>query len=173
MEENVGRKWDESPGDVGARDRQRAGYGAFRIGFFEAELEPHHEVDPVARLLSQSLDDGPRLLFSQAVSLEDFGDFAHLFVWNLGDFAFLALAFFGVVFGVALGGHVAAEAHRDRSGGDLRQTRGYDDSGLIDRPAQTRGKCERHRQTISHSDYDVANDFTRREVTFDVGRLGH
>jgi len=44
---------------------------------------------------------------------------------------------------------------------------------VIDGACQSRGECERNRQTISHSDNDVANDFTRREVPFDMGSLWH
>src|SRR6185369_55939 len=107
------------------------------------------------------------------VCLEDFRDLAHFLVRNLHDFAFLALALFRVVLGVALCGHVAAESHRDRAGGDFGESCCDDDSGALDGSCQSGGECERNRQTVSHSDNDVANDFTRGEVAFDVGSLWH
>jgi len=84
-----------------------------------------------------------------------------------------ALLFAVLLLGVAFCGHVAAESHRNRAGGDLRESGGDDDSRVLDRACQSRGERERDRQTISHSDNDVANDFTRGEVAFDVGSLWH
>jgi hypothetical protein len=44
---------------------------------------------------------------------------------------------------------------------------------VIDRACQSGGECEWHGQAISHANNNIANDFTRREVSFDMEGLGH
>ena len=43
---NVGREGNQSAGNIGDGDCKRADRGAVRIGTFEAQFKPHHEIDP-------------------------------------------------------------------------------------------------------------------------------
>src|ERR1043165_5110932 len=92
---------------------------------------------------------------------------------KFSHFALLPLAFLRVVFGVTLRSQVAAEAHRCRARCDLREAGSDDNRVVIDGAGQTGCEGKRHRQSISHSDDDVANNVTRHEVAFDVGSLRH
>src|SRR5438270_12640416 len=85
----------------------------------------------------------------------------------------LAFAFFRIVLGVALGGEITTEPHRDRTSGNLCQPRGYDNAGAVYRARQTRGQRKRDRQSVRHTDDDVAHRVARSEMLFNVSSLRH
>src|ERR1043165_4367505 len=105
--------------------------------------------------------------------MEDLRDFAHVLVRDLDDFTFLTLAFFRVVFRVALRGEVTAQSHRNRSGSNLGEPGGDNNAGGIDGARQAGSQSKRNSQSVGHSDDDVADGFTGGKVTFDVTSLWH
>ena len=65
----------------------------------------------------------------QPIGMKDLGHLPFLLFRNLDDFAFLAVALFGVMFSVAFGREITTEAHRDRARRNLSQPSRDDDSG--------------------------------------------
>ncbi len=57
-DEHVGQQRDEAAGDVGEGDGEGGAVGAVGGGFFEAEFEAHHEVDPGGGVLFERCEDG-------------------------------------------------------------------------------------------------------------------
>ena len=76
LREKVGCERDHAPGDVGEGDGEGASAGSLRVGFFETELEPHHEIDPALAVGTDRVHDGREQVVSQAVGAQDVGDFS-------------------------------------------------------------------------------------------------
>src|SRR6185369_17441683 len=131
--------------NVCSGDCQSAGESAARLRLLEAQLETLHEVDPVAWLPFQGLNDGPRFVFAEAIGLKHLRHLAHFLVRNLLHFTLLTFAFLGVVLGVAFSREITAEAHRDGAGGDFGKTGSDDDAGVIDSAGQSSRERERYR----------------------------
>ncbi len=87
MHEHVGQQRDETAGDVGCGDGEGGAVGAVGGGFFEAEFEAHHEVDPGGGVLFQRLEDGRCAGAVDGVVLEDLVDLFFFVVGALDDFA--------------------------------------------------------------------------------------
>ena len=100
-------------------------------------------------------------------------DFARFFVGDLCDFALFADALAGVMLGVAAGGEVSAEAHRDGAGGDFGKPGDDDEAAVVDRAGDAGGQGEGDGEAVGHADDDVANDFAGGEVTLNVRCLRH
>ena len=125
-------------------------------------------------MLCQRLDDRVALGDGQSVRMKDLGHFALFFFGNLFHFQLLALALFGVMFSVALGREIPAQAHRDRAGRNLGQARGHDDAGRGGGQAgQPGSQRKRHRQSVGHSNHDVAHGLAGSEVSLSVRSLRH
>ncbi len=173
MDEHVGRQRNQPAEDVGAGDDGGAVSGAFRLRFFETELETHHEVDPLFRSSRHGFDDGIHVLLGYTVVSKDVRHFLHLFLRDLVNLLVLA-AFLGrVVLGVTLGREVTTEPHGDRSRRNLGEAGCHDDAGIAHGSAQARGQGKRDGESIRHPDHHVAHDLARGEVAFGVGSLGH
>ena len=107
------------------------------------------------------------------VIMEQLGHLDQLDLGNGLNLAPLALFLGRVVLGVALGGEVAPQAHRDRAGGDLGQAGGDDDPGLVYRAGEPGRQRERDGQAVRHPDHDVADELAGGEVALDVAGLVH
>ena len=73
--------------------------------------------------------------------------------------------------GVAAGGKISAESHRDRARGEFRRAGDDDQPVVADRAGESSGERERYGQPVGHADHDVANLFRSREMLFDVRRM--
>ena len=142
--QHVRREWNQAADDIGAGDHYRARAGALRIGTLQAELETHHEVDPLLRLPRHRFHDGCDVLVGDAVLAEDIRHFFHLLARNLADLLLLSPFLGSIVFGIALGSEIAAESHGNRAGGDFGQSGSDDDARLLDRPGEAGSQRERH-----------------------------
>src|SRR5438093_7196362 len=105
--------------------------------------------------------------------MKDLPHFAFFFFGNFNYFALLTFVFFGIVLSVALRGQITAESHGERAGGNLGEPGSHDDARRSSNSGQSGGERKRHRQTVGHSDHDVAHGFTRGEVSLSVSSLRH
>src|SRR6266851_2442855 len=171
---DVGRERDQAARHIRSRNRQSADERAFWIRFLQAKFEAHHEVNPLLRVLRQSLDDGSAFIGAQTVRLKNLRHLAFLFVGNLDHFKLLARALFSVMFSVALCREITAQAHRDRAGSNLGQARGHDNSGSCScQASQSRGERKRNSQTVRHPNNDVAHGVAGSKVSLSVPSLRH
>src|SRR3954454_22888538 len=125
MDQNVRRQWNHPARDVGSRNGYRAVERAPRIRTFKPELKSHHEIYPIAWPFAQGLYYWRGLAFGKPVRTKDRGDLSHFFFGNRNDLLLFALSLAFVMLSIALCRKVAAEAHRDRSGSDFGEARGY------------------------------------------------
>src|SRR5574341_1891729 len=172
-EHNVRPQRDETPGDVGAADRERAGEGALRIGLLEAQLKSHHEIDPRVWALAQRLNDGRALLVRQAIGPKHLHHLHCLLRGFLAHFQLLTRPLGCVVLRVVSGREVAAQAHGDRTRCDLSQARGDNDTGRGHGAGQPRRERKGYGQAIRHPDDDVSDNLASGEVLFDVRYTWH
>ena len=105
--------------------------------------------------------------------MKNLGHLALFFIGNFNYFALLAFVFFGVMLSVAFRRQITAEAHRDRTGGNFGEPGRDDDARRSGNSSQPGGQRKRHRQTVRHSDHDVAHGFTRGEMSLSVTSLWH
>jgi len=109
--------------------------GAITGGLFEAQFEPHHEVDPGVGILFERMQHGGGAGAVDGVLFEDLVDLFLFVVCALDDLALFPNLFRRIVFRVTLSGEITAEAHGDRTSSYLRETgenddvRGRDSSG--------------------------------------------
>jgi hypothetical protein len=171
-DEHVGEQRDEATGDVGEGDGEGGAMGAIGCGFFEAEFEAHHEVDPGGGVLFKGVEDGGGAGAVYGVLLEDLVDLFFFVAGALNDLALFALTFGDVVLGVAAGGKVATEAHSDGAGGDFGEAGEDDDVGGGDGSGEAGGEGEGDGEAVGEADDDVAYGFGGFEVSFDVGVVG-
>ena len=108
-----------------------------------------------------------------AIGLKHARNFRHFFFWNFLDLAIFASALLFVVFGVTASREITAQAHRDRSGRDLRQSPNHNQPRILYRARKSRGQGERHGQAVSHSDDYIANKISSHEVRLDMFRVCH
>ena len=118
-DEHIRYEWDEASGDVAGGNSKGGAAGATGGGLFQAQLEAHHEIDVGGVVLLQGGEHRRGGLAGDGILVEDLVDLLGLVVGAGDDFLLLAGEFGGVVFGVAPGGQISAEAHGDRAGGDL------------------------------------------------------
>src|SRR5208283_2186405 len=143
MQRHIWGQRDDSSGDIGGSYGQSALHGALGIGLLKAQLEAHHEIDPLLWLARQRLHYGAALLARETVISEDILDFPRLLLGDLLHLARLALPFARVVLGVALGGEITAQAHGDRSRGDLGQSRDDHNVTVVNGPRKSRRQRKR------------------------------
>jgi hypothetical protein len=111
---------------------------------------------------------------SKAVgSLEDVADLFRLCLGNGFDLVFLDGPFVGVVLGVATGGKVATETHRDGACGNLGKACRDNQVGLGNGPSKASRESEGNGQAVGHADDDVADSVACREVLLNVWRHWH
>ena len=164
VEEHVGDERDEAAGDVGEGDGERGAMGLVGRGFFEAEFEAHHEVDPGGRIGFEGGEDGLCAQAGNVVLLKDLVDLFFLVPGAIDDLALFAEALGAVVLGVSAGGEISAQAHGDGAGGDLGETgqddeaRGGDGSGESGREGEGDG------EPVGQADDDVADGLAGLEV---------
>src|ERR1019366_7849645 len=101
-------------------------------------------------------------------SPEDLADLLLLLARNLGDLLALPLPLAGPGVGLALGGEVAAESHRDGAGGQLRNARDEDDACVRDGAGEAGREREGDGEAVGHPEDDVAHDLGPREVRLHV-----
>ena len=128
----IGTERDQAPRDIGPGNRQGAGKGAFWLGLLQTKLKAHHEVHVGLGFFLQSGDKRGGLLRREAVRLKDFSHFLRFPVRQCLHLQLLPLSLAVVMLRIAPGRQKPAEAHRNRSGGDLRQPSGDDDMGCGD-----------------------------------------
>ena len=168
VHEHVGKQRDEAAGDVGGGDGEGGAVGAVGGGFFEAEFEAHHEVDPGGGVALERGEDGGGALAVDGVLLEDLVDLFFFVVGAFDDLALFALTLGDVVLGVSASGEVAAEAHGDGAGGDFGESGEDDDAGGGDGSGESGGESEGDGEAVGEADDDVANGFGGLEVAFGV-----
>ena len=142
--------------------------GAGGGGFFEAEFEAHHEVDPGGGVLFEGVEDRCGGCAVDRVLLEDFVDLFFFIMGALDYFALFALTLGDVVLGVSSGGEVSAETHGDGAGGDLGEAGEDDNVRGGDSSGETGGESERDGESVGESDDYVADGGGGLEVAFDV-----
>jgi hypothetical protein len=172
-QEKIRRQRDQAAGDVGQGDGGGADAGALRLGLFQPQLEPHHEVHPFLLVGAQGVHGGGDDFLGQAVFAENQGDLGGLLLGHFARLALLAGQLRSVVLGVGARRQVAAQAHGNGPGGDFREPGGEDQAGVGHRARQPGGQGERHRQAVGHTDDDVADGFRGGEVLLDVRGLRH
>src|ERR1700733_5634011 len=141
-------------------------------GFFEAEFEAHHEVDPSGGVLLERVEDWGGAGSIDGILLENLVDLFLFVVGAVDDLALFAEALGDVVLGVATGCEVAAETHGDGAGGDLGQAGEDDDVGGADGSGEAGGEGEGNGEAVGEADDDVADGLGGLEVGFDVGVVG-
>jgi hypothetical protein len=99
---------------------------------------------------------------------KDVHDFLLFGVRLFDDLLFLAPALIKEVLGVTPGRQVAAQPHRDGTGGNFRQPGRDDNVRGGQRAGDARGQRERHRQPIRHANHHVADGVAAGEMLFDV-----
>ena len=90
--------------------------------------------------------------------MKDLLDLTGFFVGNLFDFAFFPHALAFVVFGIAAGGEVSTQPHRDGSGGDLGQSGDDDEAAVVD--CSRRCRQPEAKGTVSPSDMPMTTSRT-------------
>lgn len=163
-DDHVGQERDEAAGDVGDGDGEGGAVGLVFGGFFEAEFEAHHEVDPGFGILFEGGEDGFGVGAGDVVLVEDLEDLLFLVVGALDDLALFAVAFGGVVLGVSASGEVAAEAHGDGAGGDLGQAGEDDEAGGADGSGEAGGEGKGDGEAVGEADHGIADDLAGVEV---------
>src|SRR6185437_6001402 len=132
LENQVGAQWYQAADDVGHGNGKGTLPCTGRVWFFQAQFEAHHEIDPVFRTLPQGVDHGGAFIFGKAIAFENVFHFLR-FDFRLGaDFLFFTDSLAGVMLGVATCGQVAAQAHRNRTGGNFGKPGGDNDLRLRD-----------------------------------------
>src|SRR5208337_1031033 len=173
VENHVGRQGNEASGDIRPSDGQGTLQGALGVGFFQAKLKAHHEVDPLFWLFGERFDDWLGFVAGEAVVGEDLLDFARFFVGNLFDLACLAQALAFVVFGIGAGGEVSAQTHRDGACSDFGQAGDDDDTAVVDCAGDAGSEGEGNSEAVGHADDHIADDVARGEVALNVRCLRH
>ena len=118
-DKDVGEQRNEAAHDVGDGDGEGGTMGAVGGGFFKAEFEAHHEVDPGGGVLLEGIEDGCGSGTINVVLLEDLIDLFFFVAGAFDDLSLFPLALGVVVFDISAGGEVATETHGDGAGGDL------------------------------------------------------
>ncbi len=139
-------------------------WARWRLGFFQAKFEAHHEIHPGGRVAFEGIEDGSAFVAGDAVVGKDFVDFFFFVLGAFDDFAFFAEALRVVVVGIAAGGEVSAKTHGDGAGGDLGETGEDDDVGLGDDAGEAGGEGEGDGESVGHADDDVANKLAGAEM---------
>ena len=170
--EHVGQQRDEAASDVRDRDGEGGAVSAICGGLLEAELEPHHEVDPGSGVLLEGCEHGLCADTADGVLLEDLVDLFFFVAGAFDDLALFALTFGDVVFGITASGEIATEAHRDRACSDLCKTGEDDDVRRGDGTGETSSEGEGNGESVGEPDDDIANELRGFEVAFDVGAVG-
>ena len=168
FDQHVGKQGDKASGDIGPGDGERGADCAAGGGFFEAEFEAHHEIDPGGGILFEGVENGGGAGAVDLILLEDGVDLFLFVVGAVDDFALFALALGDVVLGVSAGGEVAAEAHGDGAGGDLGEAGEDDDVRGGDGSGETSGEGKGDGEAVGETDDDVAHGFGGLEVAFYV-----
>ena len=146
--------------------------GAIGGGFFEAELEAHHEIDPRGRVLLERMENRRSAGAVDGVLFEDLVDLFFFVARAFDDLALFPDLFRRIVFGVALGGKIAAKAHRDRACSYLSEAGEDNDVGGGDGSGEAGGKSEGNGKSVGEADDDVPNGLGGLEVSFDVRVVG-
>ena len=115
---------------------------------------------------------GAALAAIDGVLFEDLVDLFFFVASAFDDLALFADLFRRIVFGVTLGGEIAAKAHRDRARSYLRQAGEDNDVGGSDSSGESGGESKWNGEPIGEADDDVANGFSGLEVSFDVRIVG-
>jgi hypothetical protein len=172
MNEHVGEQRDEAAGDVGGGDSEGGTMGSVGGGFFEAELEAHHEIDPCGGVLFQRVQDRGGAGAVDGILLEYLVDLLLFVVGAFDDLALFAEALGDVVLGVATGREIAAETHGDGASGDFGEAGEDYDVGRGDRSGETGGEGEGDSEAVGEADDDVADSLSGLEVALYVGVVG-
>ncbi len=162
--EHVGDERDEAACDVGEGDGEGGAVGLVSGGFFEAEFEAHHEVDPGGGVLFERGEDGFGAEAGDVVGLEDLVDLLFFVAGAFDDLALFAEAFGVVVFGVTAGGEVSAEAHGDGAGCDLGEAGEDDEVRGGDGSGEAGGERKRDGEAVGEADDGIANGLAGLEV---------